>query len=255
MLQIKNLNLTHKKDLRVILSEFNLVLNKGDKAVIIGEEGNGKSTLMKWIYNPLLIDNYIENMPMSYIVSDNSGGGKALCEYALEHGHKKIGFFCRGRVNETISIRDRYMGYAAALEEKGLGVNLDYVYANIDDKYEMLTEEERQQYGNVENYLKTIVNRMHEQGISCVLCQNDWVAIQVYNCCKALDISVPNEMCIMGFDNISELDEMDGGNKIITVEQNFFELGVKAGETVLREINGEMPGIKYIVPVKIAVRN
>ena len=46
MLQIKNLNLTHKKDLRVILSEFNLVLNKGDKAVIIGEEGNGKSTLM-----------------------------------------------------------------------------------------------------------------------------------------------------------------------------------------------------------------
>lgn len=42
MLQIKNLNLTHKKDLRVILSEFNLVLNKGDKAVIIGEEGNGK---------------------------------------------------------------------------------------------------------------------------------------------------------------------------------------------------------------------
>ena len=255
MLQIKNLNLTHKKDLRVILSEFNLVLNKGDKAVIIGEEGNGKSTLMKWIYNPLLIDNYIENMPMSYIVSDNSGGGKALCEYALEHGHKKIGFFCRGRVNETISIRDRYMGYAAALEEKGLGVNLDYVYANIDDKYEMLTEEERQQYGDVENYLKTIVNRMHEQGISCVLCQNDWVAIQVYNCCKALDISVPNEMCIMGFDNISELDEMDGGNKIITVEQNFFELGVKAGETVLREINGEMPGIKYIVPVKIAVRN
>ena len=57
MLQIKNLNLTHKKDLRVILSEFNLVLNKGDKAVIIGEEGNGKSTLMKWIYNPWFVDN------------------------------------------------------------------------------------------------------------------------------------------------------------------------------------------------------
>lgn len=44
----------------------------------------------------------------------------------------------------------------------------------LTDKYEMLTEEERQQYGDVENYLKTIVNRMHEQGISCVLCQNDW---------------------------------------------------------------------------------
>ncbi len=60
MLQIKKLNLTHKKDLRVILNDFNLVLNDGDKAVIIGEEGNGKSTLMKWIYNPALIENYIE---------------------------------------------------------------------------------------------------------------------------------------------------------------------------------------------------
>ena len=60
MLQIKNLNLTHKKDLRVILGDFNMVLNAGDKAVIIGEEGNGKSTLMKWIYNPSLIEGYIE---------------------------------------------------------------------------------------------------------------------------------------------------------------------------------------------------
>ena len=41
MLQIKKLNLTHKKDLRIILNDFNLVLNDGDKAVIIGEEGNG----------------------------------------------------------------------------------------------------------------------------------------------------------------------------------------------------------------------
>ena len=60
MLQIRNLKLTHKKDLRVILDDFNLVLNDGDKAVIIGEEGNGKSTLMKWIYDPVSIDNYIE---------------------------------------------------------------------------------------------------------------------------------------------------------------------------------------------------
>ena len=60
MVQIKNLNLIHKKDLREILTDFNMVLNAGDKAVIIGEEGNGKSTLMKWIYDSSLIDDYIE---------------------------------------------------------------------------------------------------------------------------------------------------------------------------------------------------
>jgi len=60
MLQIKNLTLTHQKDLRVILQDFSCVLNPGDRAVIIGEEGNGKSTLLKWIYSPELIENYAE---------------------------------------------------------------------------------------------------------------------------------------------------------------------------------------------------
>ena len=60
MLQIKNLCFTHRKDLKEILKDFSCVLNDGDKAVIIGEEGNGKSTLLKWIYDPALVDEYVE---------------------------------------------------------------------------------------------------------------------------------------------------------------------------------------------------
>jgi len=60
MLQINGLTLTHKKDLRVILEGFDLVLNYGDKAAVIGEEGNGKSTLIKWLYDPELIEDYAE---------------------------------------------------------------------------------------------------------------------------------------------------------------------------------------------------
>lgn len=60
MLQIKNLNITHRQDLRVILEDFNCTLNDGDKAVIIGEEGNGKSTLLKWLCRPETIEGYCE---------------------------------------------------------------------------------------------------------------------------------------------------------------------------------------------------
>lgn len=60
MLQIKNLSIVHKKDLRILLKEFHFVINAGDKAVIIGEEGNGKSTLLKWIYDPELVEGYVE---------------------------------------------------------------------------------------------------------------------------------------------------------------------------------------------------
>ena len=60
MLQIRNLTITHRKDLRTIIEDFNMTLNDGDKAVIIGEEGNGKSTLVKWIYDSDMIEDYTE---------------------------------------------------------------------------------------------------------------------------------------------------------------------------------------------------
>ena len=60
MLQIQNLHIQHKKDLRTILENFGFTLNPGEKAVIIGEEGNGKSTLLRWIYDPVLVESYVE---------------------------------------------------------------------------------------------------------------------------------------------------------------------------------------------------
>ena len=60
MLQIKNLTITHKKDLKVMVEDFNFTLNPGDRAVLIGEEGNGKSTLLKWIYAPEMVSDYAQ---------------------------------------------------------------------------------------------------------------------------------------------------------------------------------------------------
>ena len=60
MIQINNLTLTHRQDLHTVLHNFSLTLNQGDKAAIIGEEGNGKSTLLKWLFNPALIADYID---------------------------------------------------------------------------------------------------------------------------------------------------------------------------------------------------
>lgn len=95
MLQINGLNLTHKKDLRIILDKFDLVLNYGDKAAIIGEEGNGKSTLMKWLYRPELVEDYIEaegerilgNERLGYLPQEipDIDKGKSLYEFFSEN--------------------------------------------------------------------------------------------------------------------------------------------------------------------------
>lgn len=60
MLQIENLTMIHKKDLHELLRDFSLCLRPGDKASLIGEEGNGKSTLLKLIYDERLVEDYIE---------------------------------------------------------------------------------------------------------------------------------------------------------------------------------------------------
>ncbi len=60
LLQIEHLTITHRKDLRVLVEDFSLVLNHGDRAVIVGEEGNGKSTLLRWIYDPRSVEDYAD---------------------------------------------------------------------------------------------------------------------------------------------------------------------------------------------------
>lgn len=59
MLQIKNLTLIHQKDLKTIIENFSCSINPGDKIGIIGEEGNGKSALLKCIAQQKEIDTYL----------------------------------------------------------------------------------------------------------------------------------------------------------------------------------------------------
>ncbi|MGE7945363.1 ATP-binding cassette domain-containing protein [Lysinibacillus sp. NPDC093688] len=58
MIEIHNLTIKTMKDCRILIDNFNLSTQKGDKIVTIGEEGNGKSTLLKLIYDEQLIADY-----------------------------------------------------------------------------------------------------------------------------------------------------------------------------------------------------
>ena len=43
---------------RILIDQLSFTINKGDRIALIGEEGNGKSTLLKALYNPQLIQDY-----------------------------------------------------------------------------------------------------------------------------------------------------------------------------------------------------
>lgn len=92
MIQVKNLTITHRKDMRVILENFSMVLNDGDKAALIGEEGNGKSTLLKLLYDERLVEDYAEYS--GEIIKNHARIGYLAQELTEEQKAESVYEFC-----------------------------------------------------------------------------------------------------------------------------------------------------------------
>ena len=85
MLQIRNATIRSRKDDRLLADDLSFTLHKGERAALIGEEGNGKSTLLKWIYDPGMVEPYAEvhgqrvvDGKMGYLPQELPGEEKAL---------------------------------------------------------------------------------------------------------------------------------------------------------------------------------
>ena len=58
MIQARNITITIDRDVKTIVEDFSFTVSDGAKVALIGEEGNGKSTLLKWLYDPALVEGY-----------------------------------------------------------------------------------------------------------------------------------------------------------------------------------------------------
>jgi len=56
MIKINHLTITQNKDLRDLVSDLSMTIQDGEKVAIIGEEGNGKSTLLRALMGEALLD-------------------------------------------------------------------------------------------------------------------------------------------------------------------------------------------------------
>ena len=95
-----------------------------------------------------------------------------------------------------------------SMNDHGKEVNLDDVL--IGDRRKDFYCEGMKNDGE---YLRHAVKKLYKSGTTAIICQNDWVAVELYSVCEELGISVPDDMCIMGFDNMDELNNMHGGDK------------------------------------------
>ena len=137
MLKIENLTVTTNKG-RKLIDDFSFVLNDNDKIALIGEEGNGKSTLLKIIAG-IDTDDYV------------SYSGKIFCD-------GKIGYLPQ-------SINERYLDLSV---EKYIAEELDYsllyeILNRIDIDYSLLDERIMKTLSGGERVKVSLVKLLYEQ--------------------------------------------------------------------------------------------
>lgn len=125
--------------------------------------------------------------------------------------------------NNRYSLNQRRLGYIDGMESEGLGIPV--IMTNYD-------------WEPMEQFLR------NGAGKPAVLCPFDDVAIHVLDLMRQHGISVPEQVGIMGFDNISILNSISP--RLCSVDCEIKELGKKAFQALLQIINGDITVRDYV---------
>ncbi|MBS4210118.1 LacI family DNA-binding transcriptional regulator [Bacillus sp. FJAT-50079] len=176
---------------------------------------------------------------IAIVESDNYVGGYIAAEKLINEGCKNI-LLIRSR-KDLSTIRLRYKGYADALKKGNLKVRDELI---IDLTYTTFEE------------AKVAVDKFIKEGITFdgVFATNDWLALGALIAMRENNISVPQDVKIIGFDNISI--SKYSYPSITTIDQNKKKLGEEAANALLNFINKEETRAKLdiVIPVKLIER-
>lgn len=134
----------------------------------------------------VLVDSYATERRYDSVVTDNTGGAADAVTHLLHHGHSRIAVV--GTEPDSFpSIRQRRQGYLNTLADHGIqdAYCADSFY--IEDAAESAT---------------TGLLQRHPE-VTALFCANDVVAVGAMRAAQALGCRVPDDLSIVGFDNIS----------------------------------------------------
>lgn len=168
----------------------------------------------------VLINNQEEGDYLHSVGVDDVQGAQLAVEHLLSLGHRRIGYI--GAANRPKSNRRRLDGYKAALEKAGFTPDPALILSPSTAGGDV----ERGRLG-LESLLKA--------GATAVFCYNDLSAIGLLLACRHRDITVPEQLSIVGFDDIEPT--LFVTPPLTTVHQPRPKLGKLAMKMVLDLLN------------------
>ncbi len=155
---------------------------------------------------------------------DNFKGGYIATQYLIEKGYKRIGILS-GRLDLDL-YADRLKGYQKALSDHGIPYREDFVISAKECE-------------KVNIRFKPKINALMqgEEKPDSFFATGDLIAINAINELRKIGLSVPNDIPIIGFDDI-DISPMTYP-ALTTVSQPLYEIGLRATERLIKRIRNE----------------
>lgn len=148
-------------------------------------------------------------------------GGFTATQYLIKLGHKRIAYI--GKTAKARDAIERIAGYRAALDAAGLP---------LDPRLECAGE-----FTEIDGYNAARTLLELPDPPTAIFAGNDRQAAGVYRAFHEREISVPDDISVIGFDNLHYTELMNP--PLTTVHAPCLELGRTAATMLLRLINGE----------------
>ena len=165
---------------------------------------------------------YKEGAQVSLTSIDNHLAAKKATKHLIALGHTKIGMIsCRNNFLSTIR---REQGYKTTLEETGI---------SFDNQYFVCGD-----YSFKSGYRAAISLLALGERPTAIFAISDIMAIGVLRAAREKGLKVPEDLAVIGFDNISFASMCNP--MLTTVSQPKYDLGCTAMDLLLRKIHGEL---------------
>lgn len=184
---------------------------------------------------PMQLSSALSHPPFCDVTIDDALGAEKAVSHLIQLGHREVAF-AGGRAWRSSLLR--VLGYRRALLRAGLGLDTAMVFSG----------EETAEAGKAAGLELLSPPRRP----TAVFCYNDLVAIGVLRAAHALGLRVPQDVSIVGYDDIDVSSFLEP--PLTTVRPPKYEMGWMAIDVVLRMLRGEGIEREYRLDGDLVVR-
>ncbi len=158
--------------------------------------------------------------PLDNIYVDNSAASHAAVSYLIDNGHRRIGMLA-GHAGPS---RHRIAGYWQALTDHQIAPDENLI--------------ETAEFNETGGYIGMRV-LLERADMTAVVASNDLMAIGAMQAIREAGLRVPEDIAVVGFDDIPAARLMNPG--LTTISQHQEQIGRRAAQMLFERLNGATP--------------